>query len=275
MIQHLYIRSSELTIYNSTYLNHLKILQQSYANLPWYKRAWLSFCSFSVFYALWSIDTEKPTIEQVNNLFKAADEAWFHNSIFFTFLNRFREAVQNLSFSVASEDSKNEVSTFLTLDEVINLASTSITQTQFFKPMLDVRRFLLHAVQGSYDKVVSLLLNNSDLLTQKGKVTDYSDRTFYNISGFQYALWALDKNCWIMMLECIPRNEEGLRIAKLLVKQYKELKEEGVTYAFKGNKVTEQHFDFDNTIIAAMKELINGVYGDNQTLLYKKKFRQG
>ncbi|MBA2656034.1 MAG: hypothetical protein H0U70_03515 [Tatlockia sp.] len=261
-----------MTILNNTYLSHFKALQQSYENLPWYQRAWLFLSSFWVFYALRAI-TEKPTIEQLNNLFEAADKAWFNNSIFFTFLNRFREAVQGLGLNGAAADSKEELSSFLSVKEVIKLASTSTTHRQFFKPILDVRRFLAQVVQGKYDKVASLLQENIQLLTQKGKVSDLSLRNFYNISGFQYALWALDKHLWIQMLECIPRNEEGVTVTKLLIEQYEELLKKGATYAFGGRKFTEQNFGFDNTIIAAMNNLIDGFNKSYEVYLDPKIIR--
>lgn len=37
-------------------------------------------------------------------------------------------------------------------------------------------------------------------------VTDCSCRTFFEISCFEYALWAFDKHMWTLMLECIAHD---------------------------------------------------------------------
>ncbi len=147
--------------------------------------------------------------------------------------------------------------------DVIALSLTSEENYAFFESMRHTNQFLMHVVHGEYDAVVALLKKNSHLLLHKGRVTDYSGRTFFYISGFQYALWALDKHMWIRMLDCLPLNETGAKIKDELYKQYLELKEKGVSYELNGERRRENHFDFENTIITALQtqvDFFDGTY---------------
>jgi hypothetical protein len=136
---------------------------------------------------------------------------------------------------------------------LLNFALTSRGHLTLFQPMLDVRKLLLLVVRGERETVKAMLEKNIDLIYRKGKVTDCSGRTFNNISPFEYALWALDKHMWELMLECIPKNEKGNKVLQILSGQYKNLSTQGVTYTLHGKTITENHFDFMNTII---KELL-------------------
>lgn len=152
---------------------------------------------------------------------------------------------------------------------------------KLFKPLLDqvkrnyaqrvgIHDFLLHVVRGEHEAVKAMLAKNIRLLFIRGEVKDCSGRTFTNISGFEYALWALDKHMWTTMIECIPLNEEGSKkIIEILLYQYKKINTEGITYQFEEKTITknkektiieikektisEKHFDFENTIIRALK----------------------
>src|SRR3569833_2484129 len=60
-----------------------------------------------------------------------------------------------------------------------------------------------------------MLKADPTLALQSGRVTDLSKRTFQHITGFQYALWALDWNMWLMLLKYIPRDEAQLQAMAL------------------------------------------------------------
>lgn len=144
--------------------------------------------------------------------------------------------------------------------DLAHLAQTSKTHLTLFKPLLDVRhllksKFLEHVVRGEYNTVQSILENshNIPLISIKNTVTDFSGRTFMNISAFEYALWALDKPLWDMMLACLPHNEKSQKILDILILQYDRLKTQGVTYRLNGKTITEKHFDFENTIIKELQ----------------------
>ena len=79
---------------------------------------------------------------------------------------------------------------------------------------------------------------------EKGTLTDYSGRTFKDITAFQYALWALDtRYMCTMMLNCIPQNEQGEKIRIALLNQLGEHEINGITYTLKNKTYQEKHYD--------------------------------
>ncbi|KTC69018.1 hypothetical protein Lbir_2212 [Legionella birminghamensis] len=140
---------------------------------------------------------------------------------------------------------------------LLNFALTSKKQFNFFKTELAVRKLLLHVVHGEHEQVKAALENNFNLIYEKWSVTDCSGRTFFNISPFEYALWALDKHMWTLMLECIPKNEKGNSVLCLLSHQYENLRKKGVTYTLEGKTITESHFDLKNTLIKELQTQVD------------------
>ncbi|BCA95594.1 hypothetical protein TUM19329_19550 [Legionella antarctica] len=147
------------------------------------------------------------------------------------------------------QDIKFATAYYLPTSDLINLSTISRKHWNLFKPMLDVRRFLFHVVHGEYHAVVGMLKIDIHLIFKKGQISDCSGRIFESISGFEYSLWALDKYMWEMMLDCVHQDEEGKKILTTLRSQHHQVKTKGITYCFNGNKFTENHFDFENTII--------------------------
>ncbi|KTC92241.1 F-box protein [Legionella cincinnatiensis] len=164
--------------------------------------------------------------------------------------------------------------------DLVNLAQTSKYHFALFQPLLDDRKlaaFLQCVVQGKHDKVKLLLKDDISLILKKGKVTDYSGREFKNVSGFEYALWALDKHMWVNILACIPSNENGRKVFTSLVAQYEKVKTDGITYKLNGKIITEKHFDFKNTLIKELQtqvDLINAP-GDKDEDVIDKQWREG
>ncbi|MDF3055664.1 MAG: hypothetical protein K0Q74_1571 [Gammaproteobacteria bacterium] len=75
--------------------------------------------------------------------------------------------------------------------------------------------FLLFVVAGKQEQAEKMLKKNPRLAEAKGTVTDLSDRTFENITGFQYALWALDWHMWKMVLKYLPEEKAALQMEEL------------------------------------------------------------
>ena len=113
--------------------------------------------------------------------------------------------------------------------------------------------------RGEHEAVDAILKNDMSLIFKRCKVTDCSGREFENISGFEYALWALDKHMWAKIITCVPQNEEGKRIFEILIAQYNKVKTDGVTYRLNGKTITEQHFDFKNTIIKELQTQVDSI----------------
>lgn len=155
---------------------------------------------------------------------------------------------------------KHETAKQLSITDVVNVARTSTENLEFFKPIADVRKLLHHVTRGNHEAVKVMLSQDMSLFYRKGQVTDCSGRTFENISGFEYALWALDKHMWTTILNCLPQNEEDNRVVrKLLNGQCDNLDKRGVTYSLNGQTITEKHFDFENTIIKELQTQVDSI----------------
>lgn len=144
--------------------------------------------------------------------------------------------------------------------DLVHFAQASKYHLGWFKPVIDVRKtqkLLNHVVRGEHDAVKAMLKRDMSLIFKRGFVTDCSGRTFENISAFEYALWALDKHMWTAMIACIPQNEEGREVFAQLIAQYNKVDIIGVTYRLNRKVITEQHFDFNNTIIKALQTQVN------------------
>lgn len=146
-----------------------------------------------------------------------------------------------------------------------------------FNPMLNIRKFLHHVVRGEYDAVCDMLKKDVTLIFKKESVIDYSGRTFVDISGFEYALWALDKRMWTTMLDCLPQNEESEKMRAILLKQYRKVDSDGVNYWLNSKKITEKHFDFTNTIIKELQTQVDSksVFDVEDESALDKQWREG
>jgi len=68
----------------------------------------------------------------------------------------------------------------------------------------EVQEFLNHVAWGRQDEAAAMLKANKELADSAGIVTDHAKRTFKNITGLQYAAWALDWKMWTMLLSYLP-----------------------------------------------------------------------
>jgi hypothetical protein len=156
----------------------------------------------------------------------------------------------------------NEISRHLPTRDLLNVVETSkggmklFKTNQFSMQTIEIRKFLHHVVRGHHTAVAEML-KNPEFMLKRGLVTDLSGRIFPNISGFEYALWALNKHMWTKMLSCLPENKEGEKIKAELRAHYQKLKELGVTYTLHGVTRTEKHFDFEGTIFKELQEYVN------------------
>lgn len=85
-----------------------------------------------------------------------------------------------------------------------------------------VGEFLRYIVEGEQDKAEERLKEVPALALKKGTVTDLSQREFKHITGFQYAVWALDWHMWKMLLKYMPKEAAAL--------QFVELEEKGTVH---------------------------------------------
>lgn len=131
-------------------------------------------------------------------------------------------------------------------------------------------KLLQYVAYGNQSKVKEILTLCPELLMHKGKVTDYSGRTFKKISAFQYAIWAWDTKFMApMLLNLLPKNNKGKAIQKELQIQYEQLVNQGINYSLDGKEYNEQHFDF-SSIIEKMKFFVKNfnIWADSECRFY-------
>ncbi|MBN9231434.1 MAG: F-box protein [Legionella sp.] len=161
------------------------------------------------------------------------------------------------------QDLAPEIVPRLPTPAILSLASTSKAHQAFFAPVLlhrqAVQQFLRHVVHGDHAAVTAMLRENITLLVHRDQVTDYSQRTFDLVSGFEYAVWALDAPMWTTMLACIPKNEWGTKLVAQLQAQYHRVKTQGITYTLQGKIHLESHFDLQATLLAALQSLLTRI----------------
>ncbi len=154
-------------------------------------------------------------------------------------------------------DEQVAVAQHLPTSDVVNYALISKRYLTLFTPILNTRKFLHYGTRGEYGIVKAMLTDTIELIYEQGSVTDCSGRTFEKISLFEYTLWAKDKPMWTVMLECIPQNEKRSKVIATLQSQYKNLITNGITYSLNGERFSEHHFDFENTIIKALQTQVD------------------
>jgi hypothetical protein len=74
-----------------------------------------------------------------------------------------------------------------------------------------VTTFLVHIAYGRQDEAEAQLRGNLSLIEARGDFEDCAGRGFKQVTGLQYAVWALDWHMWQMILNCIPEGEAGRR----------------------------------------------------------------
>ena len=79
-----------------------------------------------------------------------------------------------------------------------SVAHPQMTAAQTAKK-IQINKFFTHIVLGEQAAAEAMLKTDQTLATQKFDITDHAGRTFHRITGFQYALWALDWQMWEMI----------------------------------------------------------------------------
>ena len=73
------------------------------------------------------------------------------------------------------------------------------------------------------------------------------------------------------------QNEEGRKVFARLIAQYNKVNTDGVTYKLNGETITEQHFDFKNTIIKELQTQVDSINapGTKNWDAIDKQWREG
>ncbi|MDP3268731.1 MAG: hypothetical protein Q8M40_06740 [Legionella sp.] len=147
-----------------------------------------------------------------------------------------------------------EIANHLRTPELFKLARTSKHYLSLYSDLMIKRKFLLFAVHGKFEELLASIIKDRDTIFKRGRVTDCSGRFFDNISAFEYSLWSWDMPLWSYMT-FPPEKEEELAFYENMFSQYNKVSTEGVSYVLNGKKITEKHFDFEDTIIRQLQTL--------------------
>lgn len=79
----------------------------------------------------------------------------------------------------------------------------------------EMKKFLHHVGFGEQDEAESMLKSNPRLAEIQGDLTDCSDRTWRKITGFQYAVLALDYHMWTMLLKYLEDTQIRAQLEEL------------------------------------------------------------
>ncbi len=79
----------------------------------------------------------------------------------------------------------------------------------------ELTEFLNAVAFGEQDKVEDMLKHNRRLAWASGSLTDCAGRTFNQITGFQYALWALDWHMWRMIKQYLSKEKLRNQLEKI------------------------------------------------------------
>lgn len=141
----------------------------------------------------------------------------------------------------------------LSIKEKARLASTSKYYYGLFQSELRAARLLLFVARGEQDEACAMLEQYPELLLKPGNVTDYSGRTFKNITAYEYAYWAKDTHM-CRMLETHMVNATKA----VMLKRIDAMEGDGLTYEQHGVVITHsKHFDF-TPLITALRRYVDG-----------------
>ncbi len=143
-------------------------------------------------------------------------------------------------------------------DKSALIATSKKTQGLFQPPRMQemANKLLLQVMRGEHEKAEIILKHRPELLIMTGTATDYSGRMFAT-TAFRYALWALDTRYMCnMMLDCLPKSEQGEAITQGLLAQFNAQVQDGLDYELNGMTIHEAHYDF-LPIKAALKTYVN------------------
>ncbi len=91
--------------------------------------------------------------------------------------------------------------------ELTPLDNTALSSSSFVINPQYLAKFLKHIGFGEQDEAEAMLKEHLDLASSPGDLTDCAGRNFKQITGLQYAVWALDWHMWKMLQRYLPQEE--------------------------------------------------------------------
>ena len=132
------------------------------------------------------------------------------------------------------------------MKDKVALARTSKRYYGLFRDHIHDTKCLMLVAHGEQKAASYMLRRNPQLLLERRDVTDYSGRTFKNITAYEYAYWAKDTH----MCRMLEAHMDEATKANIL-ERIDEMERDGLTYEQHGVVVEHsKHFDFTPLITA-------------------------
>ena len=147
-------------------------------------------------------------------------------------------------FKALPENCQIEIFNHLNIQEQSNLARADQFCYQLFSNHIYAQKLIMLVAHGDEAGASSLLERFPNLSLERGDVTDYSGRTFKNITAYEYAYWARD---WHMldMLEAHMSPEQKTK----MLQKIDAIEQHGLTYTTQtGETKTSKHFSLQPLI---------------------------
>jgi hypothetical protein len=133
----------------------------------------------------------------------------------------------------------------LSLKALNRLSLTCKSFNRLFKETIPDRDILQQVAYGEQIKAENRLKPDSGLALKKNIVTDYSFRTFNNISAVQYAAWALDMHMLRMLIKDMTPEQKQQALA-----QINELEKKGTEFGTSAEWILKDLIDALNHYVA-------------------------
>ena len=166
-------------------------------------------------------------------------------------MNTSHSSASNLE-KLLSSDLSVEILNYLG-PKKLSLSLINTSCNRLFREKNLISSLLVFIAHGNENKAMQLLTNLSHLSLEVGDITDYSGRTFQNITAYEYAYWSRDWYMLNMLALCMTREQKITMLDKI-----NALEQNGLTYTTpNGETKTSQHFslqpliDAYNSFIAA------------------------
>ena len=156
-------------------------------------------------------------------------------------------------FTELADDVAAQVFSALPLKEKAALATTSKRYYGLFSQHIHAAKCLMLVAHGDQTAADEMLRRNPKLLLERTNVTDYSGRTFKNITAYEYAYWAKDTH----MCRMLEAHMDKATKAKMLGR-IDAMERDGLTFEQHGVVVKHsKHFDF-TPLITALRLYVQG-----------------
>ena len=155
-------------------------------------------------------------------------------------------------FTELTDDVATQVFSALPLKEKAALAKTSKRYYGLFSQHIHAVKCLMLVAHGDQTAADKMLTRNPSLLLERTNVTDYSGRTFKNITAYEYAYWAKDTH----MCRMLEAHMDKATKANML-KRIDAMERDGLTYEQDGVVEHSKHFDF-TPLITALTRYVQG-----------------